>query len=44
MAARKKVKVRARPRTGLAGAPLNSTYQHFKDYIHMKSIVKMLLV
>jgi len=36
MAARKKVKVRARPRTGLAGAPLNSTYQHFKDYIHME--------
>lgn len=36
MAARKKVKVRARPRTGLAGAPLNGSYQRFKDYIHME--------
>ena len=33
--AAKKSKVRARPRTGLSGAPLNGTYQQFKDYIHM---------
>lgn len=37
MAARKKVKVRARPKTGLAGAPLNDGFDKFKYYIHMEA-------
>ena len=37
MAARKKVKVRARPKTGLAGAPLNDGFEAFKYYVHMEA-------
>jgi hypothetical protein len=36
MAAKKKVKVRAKPRTGLAGAPLNKGFDAFKHYVHME--------
>lgn len=37
MAARKKVKVRARPKTGLAGAPLNDGFEKFKHYVHLEA-------
>lgn len=36
MAARKKVKVRARPKTGLAGAPMSDGFEKFKYYVHME--------
>ena len=36
MAARKKATVRARPKTGLAGAPMNQGFEAFKYYVHME--------
>lgn len=36
MVARKKVKVRARAKTGLAGAPMNNGFESFKHYVHME--------
>ena len=36
MAARKKATVRARPKTGLGGAPMNDGFEKFKYYVHME--------
>lgn len=36
MAARKKITVRARPKTGIAAAPMNDGFDKFKYYIHQE--------
>lgn len=36
MAARKKATVRARPKTGIAGAPMNQGFEIFKYYVHQE--------